>query len=197
MSPHPPVDLWEKVETSIDNLFFLQLNKQICNSGKDSNISKLECWWHTCMKYLGRFHQNMIAQVLISSDKISSGSSQHRKSDIYADHWVFGKSSGMLQHNQASTRHSPGGRQKTVLPIRWSPKKSEHVWGWTLFFLQICFPLSPSLVSCPFWQQQLKVKSPILGHCPCTEIFPNSRILKTLKKVFRKDDQCVANVIIH
>ena len=22
MSPHPPVDLWEKVETSIDNLFF-------------------------------------------------------------------------------------------------------------------------------------------------------------------------------
>ena len=40
------------------------------------------------------------------------------------------------------------------------------------------------------------MKSPILGHCPCTEIFPNSRILKSLKKVFRKDDQCVANVIL-
>ena len=78
-------------------LWFLKLNRKICNSGKDSNISKLECWWHTCMKYLGGFHQNMIAQKLISSDNISSRSSQHRKSDIHSDHWVFGKTSDKLR----------------------------------------------------------------------------------------------------
>ena len=132
-------------ETSLDNLWFLQLNKKICNSGKDSNISKLECWWHTCMKYLGGFHQNMIAQKLISSDNISSGSSQHRKSDIHSDQFLakFLISPGLLQHNQALPYILLKRDKKTVLPKVGHQRRVGISGGWTLFSFRYAFLYRP------------------------------------------------------